>query len=97
MLRSSGLIGCVYKMMWMREVKVPASPYIAREAGLQVGLGESTSRVRLGVLYMVQDMHNFLSEYFSTEILALHANRRRAAKSSSPRGPPSTRSWYPPR
>jgi hypothetical protein len=26
-------------MMRMREVKVPASPYIAREAGLQVGLG----------------------------------------------------------
>jgi hypothetical protein len=26
-------------MMRMREVKVPASPYIAREAGLQVGQG----------------------------------------------------------
>jgi hypothetical protein len=39
MLCSSGLIRCVYKMMRMREVKVPASPYIAREAGLQVGLG----------------------------------------------------------
>jgi hypothetical protein len=39
MLRSYGLIGCVYKMMHMREVKVPASPYIARETGLQVGLG----------------------------------------------------------
>jgi hypothetical protein len=39
MLRSSGLIGCVYKMMRMREVKVPASPYIAREAGLQVDQG----------------------------------------------------------
>jgi hypothetical protein len=39
MLRSSGLIGCVYKMMRMREVKVPASPCIAREAGLQVGQG----------------------------------------------------------
>jgi hypothetical protein len=38
MLRSSGLIGCDYKMMRMRE-RVPASPYIAREAGLQVGLG----------------------------------------------------------
>jgi hypothetical protein len=64
----------------MREVKVPASPYIAREAGLQVGLGEGTSRVCLGVLYMVQDMHSFLSEYFSTQILALHANRRHAAQ-----------------
>jgi hypothetical protein len=38
MLRSSGLIRCVYKMMRMREIGVPASPYIAREAGLQVGL-----------------------------------------------------------
>jgi hypothetical protein len=37
MLRSSGLIRCAYKMMRMRE-RVPASPYIAREAGLQVGL-----------------------------------------------------------
>jgi hypothetical protein len=80
MLCSSRLIGCDYKMMCMREVKVPASPYIAREAGLQVGLGESTSRVHLGVLYMVQDMHSFLSEYLSTELLALHANRCRAAQ-----------------
>jgi hypothetical protein len=24
---------------------------------------------------MVQDMHNFLSEYFSTEVLVIHANR----------------------
>jgi hypothetical protein len=29
---------------------------------------------------MVQDMHSFLSEYFSTEILVLHANRRRASQ-----------------
>jgi hypothetical protein len=29
---------------------------------------------------MVQDMYNFLSEYFSTEALALHANRCRAAQ-----------------
>jgi hypothetical protein len=34
------LIGCDYKMMHMREIGVPASPYIAREAGLQVGLPE---------------------------------------------------------
>jgi hypothetical protein len=67
-------------MMRMREVKVPTSPYIARQAGLQVGLGESTCLVRLGVLYMVQDMHSFLSEYFSTDVLALHANRCRAAQ-----------------
>jgi hypothetical protein len=39
MLGSSGLIGRVYKMMRMREVKAPALPYIAQEARLQVGLG----------------------------------------------------------
>jgi hypothetical protein len=39
MLRSSGLIGCVYKMMRMREIGVPALPYIAQEARLQVGTG----------------------------------------------------------
>jgi hypothetical protein len=43
MLRSSGLIGCDYKMMRLddreRERGVPALPYKAREAGLQVGLG----------------------------------------------------------
>jgi hypothetical protein len=29
---------------------------------------------------MVQDMNSFLSEYFSNEVLALHANRCRAAQ-----------------
>jgi hypothetical protein len=49
MLRSSGLIGHDYKMVqwcavscmrgdWMRG-SVPASPYIVREARLQVGVG----------------------------------------------------------
>jgi hypothetical protein len=38
MLRSSRLIGCVYKMMRIREIGVPALPYIVWEAGLQVGL-----------------------------------------------------------
>jgi hypothetical protein len=38
MLRSSVLIGCDYKMMRMREIGVPASPYIVREVGLQVSL-----------------------------------------------------------
>jgi hypothetical protein len=33
-----------------------------------------------GVLYMVQDMQSFLFEYFSTEVLVLHANRCRAAQ-----------------
>jgi hypothetical protein len=34
-----------------------------------------TSPVRLGVLYIVQDMYSFLSEYFSTVVLAPHAIR----------------------
>jgi hypothetical protein len=29
---------------------------------------------------MVQDMHSFLSEYFSTKVLVLHANRCRVAQ-----------------
>jgi hypothetical protein len=29
---------------------------------------------------MVQDMHSFLSEYFSSMVLALHANRCRVAE-----------------
>jgi hypothetical protein len=29
---------------------------------------------------MVQNMHNLLSVYFSTEVLVLHANRCRAAQ-----------------
>jgi hypothetical protein len=67
-------------MMCMREVKVLASPYIAQEAGLQVGQGESTSRVRLGVLYMVQDMHSFLSVYSSTVVLVPYAIRCRVTQ-----------------
>jgi hypothetical protein len=45
MLRSSGLIGCDYKMVQSQAVRlderggVTASPYIVREAGLQVGSG----------------------------------------------------------
>jgi hypothetical protein len=79
MLRSSRLIGCDYKMMHIREIGVPASPYIVREAGLQDGSGKSTSRVRLGVLYMEPIMYSFLSEYSFTEILVLHAIRCRVA------------------
>jgi hypothetical protein len=33
MMRSSGLIGCIYKMMGMREIGVSASSYIVWEAG----------------------------------------------------------------
>jgi hypothetical protein len=42
--------------------------------------GESTSRVRLGVLYTVRDMYRFLTEYFSSVVLVLHASRCRAAQ-----------------
>jgi hypothetical protein len=43
--------------------------------------GESTSRVRLGVLCTVQGMYSFLSEYFSTVVLAPHTIRCRVAQS----------------
>jgi hypothetical protein len=59
----------------MRELGVPTSPYIAREEGYKSVWGESTSLVRLGVLYMVQDMHSFSYEYSSTVVLAPHAIR----------------------
>jgi acyl-CoA reductase-like NAD-dependent aldehyde dehydrogenase len=60
-------------------------PYTVREAGLLVGSErererESTSRVRLGVLYTVRDMYSFLSEYFSPVVFVLHAIRCRAAQ-----------------
>jgi hypothetical protein len=42
--------------------------------------GESTSRVRLEVLYTIQDMYSFLSEYSSTVVLAPHAIRCRVAQ-----------------
>jgi hypothetical protein len=86
MLRGSGLIGCDYKMMQsdayeLDEIAgVPTSPYIVREAGFKSVQGESTSRVRLGVFYTVRDMYSFLSEYFSSVVLVLHAIRCRAAQ-----------------
>jgi hypothetical protein len=43
-------------------------------------LTESTSRVRLGVFYIVQDTYNFLSEYFSTVVLVPHVIRCRVAQ-----------------
>jgi hypothetical protein len=67
-------------MMRMREVRVPASPYIVREAGLQVGSGKNTSCVRLGVLYMEPVMYSLLSEYSFTEVLVIHAIRCHAAQ-----------------
>jgi hypothetical protein len=51
-----------------------------REKGYMSVQGESTSRVRLGVLYTVQDMYSFLSEYFSTVVLAPHAIRCHVAQ-----------------
>jgi hypothetical protein len=79
MLRSSGLNGYVYKMMRMRE----RGPCLALYS---LG-GRVTSRFEervlvgwLGVLYIVQDMYSFLSEYFSTVVLAPHAIRCRVAQ-----------------
>jgi hypothetical protein len=43
--------------------------------------------MRLGVLYTVQDLYSFLSEYFSTIVLALHITRCRAAQVESSQGP----------
>jgi hypothetical protein len=76
MLCSSGLIGCDYKMMQSDAYEIGgvlASPYKSVQ-------GESTSQVRLGVLYTMQDMYSFLSEYFSSVVLVLHAIRCRAAQ-----------------
>jgi hypothetical protein len=41
---------------------------------------ERVRQVRLGVLYIVQDMYSFLSEYFSTVFLAPHAIRCHVAQ-----------------
>jgi hypothetical protein len=80
MLRSSGLIGCDYKMMRMREKGPCLALYSLGGRVTGRFWGESTSRVRLGVLYTVQGMYNFLSEYFSTVVLAPHAIRCRVAQ-----------------
>jgi hypothetical protein len=64
----------------MIERGVPASPYIVREAGYKSVRGDSSSRVRLGVLYTVRDMYSFLIEYFSSVVLVLHAIWCRAAQ-----------------
>jgi hypothetical protein len=74
MLRSSGLIGCVYKMMRMRE-RCPCLALYSPGGRVTSRFEEITSQVCLGVLYIVQDMYNFLSEYFSTIVLAPHANQ----------------------
>jgi hypothetical protein len=75
MLRSSGYIGCVYKMMRMiREGSLSRLISSGRQ-GYKSVWGESTSRVRLGVLYMDPDMCSFLTEYYPFVVLAPHANR----------------------
>jgi hypothetical protein len=55
--------------------------------GYRSVLGEITSRVRLGVLYTVHGMYSFLSEYFSTVVLAPHTIRYRAAQVGQSQGP----------
>jgi hypothetical protein len=80
MLCSFGLIGCVYKMMRMRERGGLCLALYSSGGRVTSRFEESTSRVRLGVLYIVQDMYSFLSEYFSTVVLAPHAIRCRVAQ-----------------
>jgi hypothetical protein len=58
----------------MREGSLPCLIESGRQ-GYKSVQGESTSRVRPGVLYTVQDMYSFLSEYFSAIVLAPHAIR----------------------
>jgi hypothetical protein len=41
---------------------------------------ESTSGVRLGVLYTVRNMYSSLTEYYSYVVLVLHAFRCRVAQ-----------------
>jgi hypothetical protein len=83
MLRGSGLIGCDYKMMRNLKPCERGGPCLALYSpGGRVTsrFRESTSRVRLGDLYTVRDMYSFLSEYFSSVVLVLHASRCRAAQ-----------------
>jgi hypothetical protein len=67
-------------MMRMREIGSLPRLKLPERKGYKSVWGESISRVRLGVLYMVHDILSFLFEYFSTEILVLHANRCRAVQ-----------------
>jgi hypothetical protein len=66
-------------MMQMRE-RGPCLTLYSPGGKVTSQFEESTSRVRLGVLYMDPDMHNFLSEYSSTVVLTLHAIRCRVAQ-----------------
>jgi hypothetical protein len=63
MLRSSGLIGCVYKMMRVGD-RDPCLTLYSSGGSVTSRFGrESTSCMRLGVLYMDLDMSSFLTEY----------------------------------
>jgi hypothetical protein len=85
MLRGSGLIGCDYKMMqsdaYERDdlEKGPCLALYSPGGRVTSRFRESTSRVRLGVLYTVRDLYSFLSEYFCSAVLVLHASRCRVA------------------
>jgi hypothetical protein len=63
MLHSSGLIGCVYKMMHIGD-RGPCLALYSPGGRVTSRFGrESTSRTRLGVLYIAPDMSSFLTKY----------------------------------
>jgi hypothetical protein len=64
---------------WITKIKLELMAYGHVHYNKSVW-GESTSRVRLEVRYIVQDMHSFLFEYFCTVVLAPHAIRCRVAQ-----------------
>jgi hypothetical protein len=70
----------------MREGSLPRLILSGRQ-GYKSVWGESTSRVRLGVVHIVRDMYSFLIEYFSSVVLVLHAIRYRAAQVGLSQGP----------
>jgi hypothetical protein len=70
---------CLQDDAYEREGSLPCLIWFGRQ-GYRSVQGESSSRVRLAVLYTVQDMYSFLSEYFSAVVLAPHAVRCRVAQ-----------------
>jgi hypothetical protein len=58
---------------------MPRLIYSGRQ-GYKLVRGDSTSRVWLGVLYMDPDMCSFLTEYYPSVVLVLHANWCRVAQ-----------------
>jgi hypothetical protein len=69
-----------------REGSLPRPIYSGRH-GYKSVQGESTSRVRLGVFHAVRDMYSFLTDYFSSIVLVLHAVRCHAAQVGKSQGP----------